>query len=258
MLEHTPGVIAKTYAEEVNAYQDVANGRLSRRAPRLPDLEILRLGKSESAIQRAALWPDPLRHRRRQGQHPAPAGDQRRAREGRRQRRDARHPLALGPVDADRRGAFGQPEEPSVCPTRNTRLSSPSTPRAPRSGRDSSATRATGRCSSRARSSRSRSPSSAWPSRSAWGSPPPSGASFGPPPVRWLATLYIEIVRGNAAPHPAPHHLLRPAKHRHQTLAFLAGVLGLGLNYAAYEAENYRAGCSPSRAGKWRPPARWA
>jgi len=69
---------------------------------------------------------------------------------------------------------------------------------------------------------------------------------FGPWPLRWLATLYIEIIRGT----PLLIQLLfifygvrnaRPELGVFLT-PFVAGVLGLGLNYAAYEAENYRAG----------------
>ncbi|MFZ4682706.1 MAG: ABC transporter substrate-binding protein/permease [Terrimicrobiaceae bacterium] len=65
---------------------------------------------------------------------------------------------------------------------------------------------------------------------------------FGPWPMRWLAMLYIEIIRGTPLliqlyiifyGLPAVGIKLSP---------FIAGVLGLGLNYAAYEAENYRAG----------------
>jgi polar amino acid transport system substrate-binding protein len=52
------------------------------------------------------------------------------------------------------------------------------------------------------------------------------GRLYGPAPVRWLAQAYVEVV---------PQTGLR-------LNAFLAGVLGLGLNYAANEAENYRAG----------------
>lgn len=66
---------------------------------------------------------------------------------------------------------------------------------------------------------------------------------FGPWPLRWLATLYIELVRGT----PLMIQLLfifygLPKVMDFSLSPFVAGVLGLGLNYAAYEAENYRAG----------------
>lgn len=64
----------------------------------------------------------------------------------------------------------------------------------------------------------------------------------GPPPFNWLALAYVEIVRGTPLliqlfliyyGLPEIGIRLNP---------FLAGILGLGLNYAASESENYRAG----------------
>jgi len=68
------------------------------------------------------------------------------------------------------------------------------------------------------------------------------GRVFGPAPVRWLATGYVEIVRGT--PLLIQLYMLYYAlpKLGVELDAFVAGVLGLGLNYAANEAENYRAG----------------
>lgn len=67
---------------------------------------------------------------------------------------------------------------------------------------------------------------------------------FGPLPLRWLATGYIEAVRGTPllvqlimVYFGLPHVGL-------QLDPLTAGVLTLGLNYAAAEAENYRAGLS--------------
>lgn len=61
-------------------------------------------------------------------------------------------------------------------------------------------------------------------------------------PVRWLAQAYVEIFRGTPLLiqlfiiyYGLPELGIRLD-------AFLAGILGLGLNYAASEAENYRAG----------------
>lgn len=65
---------------------------------------------------------------------------------------------------------------------------------------------------------------------------------YGPFPFKQLSLLYIEIVRGTPLlvqllilfyGLPYVGIKLEP---------FVAGMLGLGLNYAAYEAENYRAG----------------
>ncbi|NOS68781.1 MAG: ABC transporter permease subunit [Verrucomicrobia bacterium] len=61
-------------------------------------------------------------------------------------------------------------------------------------------------------------------------------------PLRWLARAYVEVVRGT----PLLIQLFLIYYGLPQVgiklNAFLAGVLGLGLNYAASEAENYRAG----------------
>lgn len=65
---------------------------------------------------------------------------------------------------------------------------------------------------------------------------------YGPLPLQWLATTYIEIFRGT--PLLIQLYLLYYGlpKLGLQLDAFVAGILGLGLNYAANEAENYRAG----------------
>jgi len=65
---------------------------------------------------------------------------------------------------------------------------------------------------------------------------------YGVPPLNWLAKAYVEVVRGTPLliqlfliyyGLPEIGIRLNP---------FLAGIVGLGLNYAASEAENYRAG----------------
>jgi polar amino acid transport system substrate-binding protein len=65
---------------------------------------------------------------------------------------------------------------------------------------------------------------------------------YGLAPLRWLAVAYIEVFRGTPLLiqlyliyYGLPNAGIR-------LNAFVAAVLGLGLNYAAYEAENYRAG----------------
>lgn len=65
---------------------------------------------------------------------------------------------------------------------------------------------------------------------------------YGLAPLRWLALAYIEVFRGTPLLiqlyliyYGLPNVGIR-------LNAFIAAVLGLGLNYAAYEAENYRAG----------------
>jgi polar amino acid transport system substrate-binding protein len=65
---------------------------------------------------------------------------------------------------------------------------------------------------------------------------------FGPWPLRWLATLYVEIVRGTPLLIQLLFIFYGLGNVGIKLSPFLAGVIGLGLNYAAYEAENYRAG----------------
>jgi polar amino acid transport system substrate-binding protein len=68
------------------------------------------------------------------------------------------------------------------------------------------------------------------------------GRLYGPWWLRWPALAYVELVRGTPLLiqlfilfYGLPHFGVKLPP-------FLAAVLGLGLNYAAYEAENYRAG----------------
>jgi polar amino acid transport system substrate-binding protein len=69
------------------------------------------------------------------------------------------------------------------------------------------------------------------------------------PRARLLATVYIELVRGT--PVLLQLYLLYYGLARVLSLdAWLAAILGLGLNYAAYEAEIYRAGMGAVPAGQ--------
>jgi polar amino acid transport system substrate-binding protein len=77
------------------------------------------------------------------------------------------------------------------------------------------------------------------------------GRVFGPPPLRWLATAYIEVMRGTPLLiqllfifYGLPNIGLRLSP-------FTASVIGLGLNYAASEAEVYRAGLLSVPEGQW-------
>jgi polar amino acid transport system substrate-binding protein len=76
----------------------------------------------------------------------------------------------------------------------------------------------------------------------AWGLALALSRLYGPWWLRWPAASYVELVRGTPLLiqlfilfYGLPHFGLKLPP-------FLAAVLGLGLNYAAYEAENYRAG----------------
>jgi polar amino acid transport system substrate-binding protein len=91
---------------------------------------------------------------------------------------------------------------------------------------------------------------------------------YGPAPLRLAATLYVEFFRG------IPVLLLLYflyyglpvlADHLHEQWPWLAldltlgpieaAILGFGLNYAAYEAEIYRAGISSIPVGQWEAGA---
>lgn len=66
--------------------------------------------------------------------------------------------------------------------------------------------------------------------------------SFGPRPVRWLATLYVEIFRGTPLLVQLTMIYFGLPELGITLSPFWAGVIALGLNYAAAESENYRAG----------------
>ena len=73
---------------------------------------------------------------------------------------------------------------------------------------------------------------------------------YGIAPLRWLARAYVEIVRGTPLLiqlfliyYGLPEVGIR-------LNAFFAAILGLGLNYAASEAENYRAGIQSIAIGQ--------
>ncbi|HBI42193.1 MAG TPA: amino acid ABC transporter permease [Planctomycetales bacterium] len=77
---------------------------------------------------------------------------------------------------------------------------------------------------------------------------------YGPAPVRWLAVVYVEFFRG------IPvllllfflYFVLGSALH---VDAFTTAVVGFGLNYAAYEAEIYRAAIGAVPLGQWEAAA---
>ena len=66
-----------------------------------------------------------------------------------------------------------------------------------------------------------------------------SGRVYGPSPVRALLTMFVEVMRGTPVLLQlfVIYYGLAPLV---RLPAFLAAVLGLGLNYAAYESEIYR------------------
>jgi polar amino acid transport system substrate-binding protein len=86
---------------------------------------------------------------------------------------------------------------------------------------------------------------------------------YGPAPLRWLAVAYVEFFRG--VPVLLLLYLLYyglPPVGRYLGLGdalqmgpLTAAILGLGLNYAAYEAEVYRAGIRSIAPGQWEAAA---
>ena len=86
---------------------------------------------------------------------------------------------------------------------------------------------------------------------------------YGPAPLRWLATIYVEFFRGIPVLlllyflyYSLPEVGL--AMHLGVSLklnAFLVGVIGFGLNYGAYESEIYRAGIASIPVGQWEAGA---
>jgi polar amino acid transport system substrate-binding protein len=86
---------------------------------------------------------------------------------------------------------------------------------------------------------------------------------YGPAPLRWLALLYVEFFRGIPVllllyflyfvlPEIARLYAFPVSL---KLTALQAAILGFGLNYAAYEAEIYRAGISAIPIGQWEAAA---
>ncbi len=72
---------------------------------------------------------------------------------------------------------------------------------------------------------------------------------YGPAVLRWLLTGYVELIRGTPLAmqlflifYVVPQVVPLPDWLTGTTFAYLAGVIGLAVNYSAYEAEIYRAG----------------
>jgi polar amino acid transport system substrate-binding protein len=76
------------------------------------------------------------------------------------------------------------------------------------------------------------------------------GRTFGPWPVRLLTTIYIEFVRGTPLLVQLVMLYFGLPELGIKLDPLVAGCLALGLNYAAAEAENYRAGLQSVHAGQ--------
>lgn len=65
---------------------------------------------------------------------------------------------------------------------------------------------------------------------------------YAPPPFRWLATLYVELLRGTPLMLQLFVLYFLLPEIGIKIPAFYAAIMGLAINYSAYEAEIYRAG----------------
>jgi polar amino acid transport system substrate-binding protein len=97
----------------------------------------------------------------------------------------------------------------------------------------------------------------------ALGLPIALGRLYGPAPVRWLAIGYVEFFRGipvllllyflyYSLAELSVYYGLGSLLQLHPVTA---AIVGFGINYAAYEAEIYRAGISGVPAGQWEAAA---
>ncbi len=78
----------------------------------------------------------------------------------------------------------------------------------------------------------------------------------GPRPLRWLAIAYTEIMRGTPLLIQLYFIYYGLAQQLGLRLSeYVAAILALGLNYAASEAENYRAGFGAIPRGQWEAAA---
>lgn len=241
MLEKTPGVVAKTYTEEINAYQDILNNRIFGVLLDYP------IAKYYAAPNPNLQFSGP------------PFGQISYGIAIRKGNTDLQHEInvALAAIVASGElrdilsrwglwtpviaGALGQPEEPSVPATEYSAFVA-----------QHSASASLGTRLQRYWSYRGMLLQAALLTLEvsivgmaiaiAVGFTLAIMRVFGPWPLRWIATLYIEIIRGT----PLLIQLLiifYGLPNIGISLSpLVAGILGLGLNYAAYEAENYRAG----------------
>ncbi len=76
------------------------------------------------------------------------------------------------------------------------------------------------------------------------------GRCYGPRPVRWLGLAYVEFFRGTPLLVQLTMVYFGLPELGVTLDPFVAGVIALGLNYAAAEAENYRAGLASVSAGQ--------
>jgi polar amino acid transport system substrate-binding protein len=77
------------------------------------------------------------------------------------------------------------------------------------------------------------------------------GRMYGPAPVRWLGTVYVEVIRGTPLMLQLYAIYFLLPKIGLSVPALIAAITGLAINYSAYEAEIYRAGLQAIPKGQW-------
>jgi polar amino acid transport system substrate-binding protein len=250
MLEDTPGVIAETYDQELNAYQDIVNGRLSGVLLDYPIAKYYAAPNPELELSGPPFGRIAYGIAVEKGN-----GDLQR------QIDVALHELVLsGELRAilSRWGlwtetvatAFGEPAEPSAPDTEYRTFVSAQMSAASLWSRLQSYM-AAGPLLRRAALLTLAVSLTSMGVAVAVGFLLAVGRVFGPLPVRWLALAYIELMRGTPLLiqllfifYGLPNIGLRLSP-------FAASVIGLGLNYAASEAEVYRAGLLSVPGGQW-------
>jgi len=250
MLEETPGVVVKTYDEELNAYQDIVNGRIfgvlldypiaKYYAAPNPELQLsgppfgriaygIAIDKGNGALQREI--DVALRELIASGELRSIL---------------SRWGLWTGTVAH----AFGEPAEPSAPDTEYQSFVSAQTSKATLWSRLQSYLGA-GPLLRRAALLTLVVSLTSMAVAVAAGFLLAVCRVFGPLPVRWLATAYIELMRGTPLLIQLLFIFYGLPNIGIRLSPFVASVLGLGLNYAASEAEVYRAGLLSVPAGQW-------
>jgi polar amino acid transport system substrate-binding protein len=77
------------------------------------------------------------------------------------------------------------------------------------------------------------------------------GRMYGPAPIRFLGTLYVEVIRGTPLMLQLYAIYFLLPQIGVSVPALVAAIAGLAINYSAYEAEIYRAGLQAVPKGQW-------
>jgi polar amino acid transport system substrate-binding protein len=250
MLENTPGVIPKTYDQELNAYQDVVNGRLFGVLLDYP------IAKYYGASNRALQLSGPPFGRIAYGIAVDKGNETLRSEintalreliaSGELRSILSRWGLWTGTVAQD----FGGPPEPSAPDTEYLGFVAAHRSHANLWSRLQSYLVA-GPLLRRAALLTLGVSLASMAVAIAAGFLLAAGRVFGPLPVRSLATIYIEVMRGTPLLIQLLFIFYGLPNIGIRLSPFTASVLGLGLNYAASEAEVYRAGLLSVPSGQW-------